>query len=102
MPPEAGVLELTSRIEQGKFKVASHLSEWFEEFRLYHRRDGKLVSRYDDLLSATRQVIMGQRYAAQIHLGPTKRGQSSSSRPQIADGVDYDVFNPYGDQDVFG
>ena len=38
----------------GKFKVFSSLLDWFEEFRLFHRKDGKVVKEGDDLLAATR------------------------------------------------
>lgn len=27
-------------MESGRFKVFKHLNDWFEEFRLYHRKDG--------------------------------------------------------------
>jgi hypothetical protein len=33
------------------------------EFRLYHRKDGKVVKEHDDLLSATRYAIMMLRHA---------------------------------------
>ena len=46
----------------GRFKVFKHLLDWFEEFRLYHRKDGK-VKEGDDLLAATRYGIMMLRYA---------------------------------------
>ena len=41
-------------METGKFKVFCPLLDWFEEFRLYHRKDGKVVKEGDDLLAATR------------------------------------------------
>jgi hypothetical protein len=50
---EAGVIEMLDRMQTGRFKVFSHLKEWFDEFRLYHRKDGKIVKERDDLLSAT-------------------------------------------------
>jgi hypothetical protein len=34
-------------------KVFNTLNDWFEEFRLYHRKDGKVVKEGDDLLAAT-------------------------------------------------
>jgi hypothetical protein len=37
---------------------------WWEEFRLYHRKDGKVVKQGDDLMAATRYAIMSLRYAA--------------------------------------
>jgi hypothetical protein len=41
-----------------------HLNEWFEEFRLYHRKDGRVHKEGDDLMSATRYAVMMLRYAA--------------------------------------
>lgn len=60
---EAGVTEMLERMETGRWKVFSHLSEWFEEFRLYHRKDGKIIKEYDDLLCASRYAMMMLRYA---------------------------------------
>jgi hypothetical protein len=51
------------RMESGRFKVFKHLSDWFEEFRLYHRKDGKVFKENDDLMSATRYAVMMLRYA---------------------------------------
>ena len=63
---EAGLVELYERMTTGKFKVFSHLSDWFEEKLNYHRdEDGKIVKVNDDLLSATRYAYMMQRYAKQ-------------------------------------
>ncbi|WP_411393478.1 hypothetical protein [Xylella fastidiosa] len=55
---EAGVTEMLDRMHTGRLKVFSHLTEWFEEFRLYHREDGRIVKHHDDLLSATRYAMM--------------------------------------------
>ena len=41
---EAGVMEMLDRMTTGRFKVASHLTEWLEERRMYHRKDGQIVS----------------------------------------------------------
>lgn len=60
---EAGVMEMLDRMQTGRLKVFSNLGEWFEEFRLYHREDGKIVKLHDDLLSATRYAMMMLRYA---------------------------------------
>lgn len=60
---EAGVIEMLSWMEQGRFKVAAHLADWFEEFRLYHRKDGKIVKLRDDLISATRYAFVMRRFA---------------------------------------
>ena len=60
---EAGISEMLDRMLTGRIKVAAHLRDWFDEFRLYHRKDGKIVKEYDDLLSATRYLMMMLRYA---------------------------------------
>ena len=60
---EAGVLDMIERMQTGRFKVFRGLSGWFEEYRLYHRRDGLIVKRADDLLSATRYALMMRRFA---------------------------------------
>jgi phage terminase large subunit-like protein len=60
---EAGVMEMLDRMQTGRLKVAAHLVEWFEEFRMYHRKNGLIVKEGDDLMSATRYGIMMLRYA---------------------------------------
>jgi phage terminase large subunit-like protein len=60
---EAGVMDMLDRMQTGRLKVFSTLTDWFDEFRLYHRKDGKIVKEADDLLSATRYAIMMKRYA---------------------------------------
>ena len=60
---EAGIADMLIRMESGRFKVLKHLNEWFEEFRLYHRKDGRVHKEGDDLMSATRYAVMMLRYA---------------------------------------
>jgi Terminase RNaseH-like domain len=60
---EAGLFEMLTRMQTGRFKVFRHLNDWFEEFRLYHRKDGKVFKENDDLMSATRYGIMMLRFA---------------------------------------
>jgi phage terminase large subunit-like protein len=60
---EAGLMDMLDRMHTGRFKVFKHLLDWFEEFRLYHRKDGKVVKEGDDLMSATRYAVMSLRYA---------------------------------------
>jgi phage terminase large subunit-like protein len=60
---EAGVFEMFDRMQTGRLKVFSHLNDWFEEFRLYHRKDGIIVKANDDILSATRYAMMMRRFA---------------------------------------
>lgn len=60
---EAGLADMLDRMQTGRWKVFSHLADWFDEFRLYHRKDGKIVKEYDDLMSASRYALMGKRFA---------------------------------------
>ena len=60
---EAGLQQMLNAMLMGKFKVFSHLTLWFEEFDRYHRNEGKVVKKYDDLLDATRYAWMMQRFA---------------------------------------
>ncbi len=60
---EAGLMEMLDRMQTGRFKVFSNLTDWFEEFRMYHRKDGKIVKLDDDLLAATRYAEMSLRHA---------------------------------------
>ena len=61
---EAGIVELYRLMELGKFRVFSHLSEWFEEKLHYHRDEkGKIAKVNDDLLDATRYAYMMRRFA---------------------------------------
>jgi hypothetical protein len=60
---EAGITEMLERMQTGRLKVFDHLSDWFEEFRLYHREKGQIVKEHDDLMSATRIGIMMLREA---------------------------------------
>ena len=61
---EAGLMGMLSRMQSGQFKVFDHLNDWWDEFRLYHRKDGKVVKEGDDLMSATRYAVMMLRFAS--------------------------------------
>lgn len=60
---EAGLMQMLDRMQTGRFKVFSTCVQWFEEFRLYHRKDGKVVKEQDDILSASRYALMMLRFA---------------------------------------
>jgi phage terminase large subunit-like protein len=63
---EAGISLMLTRMQTGRFKVFKHLNEWFEEFRLYHRKDGMIVKERDDLMAATRYALMMLRIATAV------------------------------------
>lgn len=81
---EGSVAEMLEMMMTDRFKVFSHLSEWFEEFNTYHRKDGLIVKEADDLLSATRYASMMRRFAiskprpAVVNLNPVPRSSSSN------------------------
>lgn len=60
---EAGVSDMLERMQTGRWKVFSNLNDWFEEFGLYHRKDGLIVKEFDDLMSASRIALMMIRHA---------------------------------------
>jgi phage terminase large subunit-like protein len=60
---EAGVSEMLERMQTGRLLVFAHLRDWFEEFNLYHRKEGEVVKLNDDLMSATRYAMMMRRFA---------------------------------------
>jgi phage terminase large subunit-like protein len=87
---EAGIMQMDERFKNGKLKVASHLSDWFEEFRLYHRKDGQIVKLRDDLMSATRVGVMNIRAARLGALGPEVRKRSDNGG--FARDIDFKLF----------
>jgi len=60
---EVGIMDIFQRMEDGRFHVFSTLRDWWEEFRMYHRKDGKVIPIRDDLMSATRYAVMSTRFA---------------------------------------
>jgi hypothetical protein len=67
---EPGIHELYNRMREGKFKVFETCTEFFREFRLYHRDNGKLVKENDDVLDACRYgAIMIGRFGVPMDSG---------------------------------
>lgn len=60
---EAGLMDMLDRMQTGRWKVFSTCGGWFQEFRLYHRLDGKIVKERDDRISASRYGLMMLRFA---------------------------------------
>lgn len=63
---EAGIVAMLTRMQTGRLKVFKTFGEWFEEFNLYHRKNGLIVKERDDLMSATRMLVMMLRFA-EVH-----------------------------------
>ncbi len=90
---EAGIEAMYDRMTTGRFKVAAHLTDWWDEFRNYHRTDdgvGKIVKVDDDLMSASRIGLMMMRYAKAgggVAADPTQKSN-------LAKNVTFDIFAP--------
>lgn len=89
----AGVVELTQRMTDGRFKVFRQLTDWFEEFRNYHTENDKIVAVRDDLLSATRYALMMRRFAKPASDDLMPFGRKAEDKTRIAKGMDYDIFS---------
>lgn len=81
---EPVILEVLERMNTGRFKVFSTFTEWFEEFRSYHRKDGKLVAVRDDLLKACFYAVMMKRYARMNIATAPRRIQASPLSMRVA------------------
>lgn len=86
---EAGVFEIDERARNGKLRFARGLNDLREEWNNYHRKDGKIVTVLDDVLSALRQVIMMKRMARAVQMGFSYNKKRSN--PMASD-VDFDLF----------
>lgn len=84
---EAGVAEMLSRMQTHRLRVFAHLEDWFEEFRLYHRKDGMIVKMTDDLLSATRYAMMMRRHAKTQSESEARMKMNRGNAPVLSFGV---------------
>ena len=82
---EAGIMEMLTRMNEGRWKVFSTCTMWLNEFSLYHRKDGLIVKLNDDLISASRYAMMGRRFAK----APSRRASWGGERRSVpvADGT---------------
>lgn len=56
---EAGIEAVRARLASGRLKIASHLSDFFDEYRLYRRDEkGRVVKEHDHYMDALRYFIM--------------------------------------------
>lgn len=75
---EAGINDMLQRMQTGRFKVDTNCAEWFDEYRMYHRKINsttkrtEIVKERDDLLCATRYGLMMLRYASPEEFAPPK------------------------------
>jgi len=56
---EAGIQEVHSRLSTGRLKIARHLTDVFDEYRLYRRNEmGKIVKENDHYMDSLRYYVM--------------------------------------------
>lgn len=83
---EAAIGDMLDRMRTGRFKVDENITDFFEEFRLFHRKDGKIVKIRDDLISAIRYALMMLRFAK----SGIELGESSNAD------IDIDFISDFG------
>jgi len=97
---ENGLDEMDRRLASGRLKVAVHLTEWFDEYMGFHRKDGLVVKEDDDLMSATRQLVMDIRYAKTPNtFKTTSAWRREGSNTGVAKGTEFDVYGNFEDDD---
>nr|WP_318012061.1 terminase family protein [Mesorhizobium sp. CA7] len=87
---EAGLMDILDRMQSGRFKVFSTLHAWFEEFRLFHRKNGQVVKLRDDLMAATRYRKLTLAYVS-----------GAGTLPTSTDGI-WLIFTRAGDKGADG
>ena len=105
---EAGLMMMLDRMQTGRFKVFDTCTAFFEEFRLYHRDEGRVVKEYDDIISAVRYACMMLRYAKfkpmekvreqvrELYEGRPSRGKIQVEYDPLApDYIARDLYNPF-------
>lgn len=90
---EAGIIDMDERMKKAQYRVAAHLSDWFEEYRNYHRKDGLIVKEADDIMSSSRIALMAKRFGKPVTLGGKK--------PSRAPGDDMAKYAELSGDDLF-
>lgn len=80
-PREPIIETIFSRMKTGRFKVFRTCRDWISEQQRYHRKDGQVVDKDDDLMSATHYAVMELRNA--------RKQENDMEYLRFAEGVDY-------------
>jgi phage terminase large subunit-like protein len=83
-PVEPIVDEMLERMSTGRFKAFAHLSEFFDEKRSYHRKNGQINARRDDILKATFYAVMMKRYAVPLSVLNRSVQSQAPQRPHAS------------------
>jgi terminase large subunit-like protein len=76
----AGIYAVNGRLVSGRLKVFASLSEWFAEYKLYRRQDGKVVKLKDHAMDATRYLEMSGRDVARCAPLPPAQDRRGGSK----------------------
>lgn len=79
-PVEPMIDTMLERLQSGGFKVFRNCTHWLEEYRSYHRKDGRIVPLRDDALKASFYAMMQLRSAKRK---PTGQAQRRPMRPIV-------------------
>ena len=60
---EVGLMEIFQRLESERMFVFSTLDDFWQEYRMYHRKEQKVVPLHDDCMSAWRYAVQSLRFA---------------------------------------
>lgn len=85
---EPMTMEILERMRTGRFRVFRNLTDWFEEKRMLHRKDGKIVAERDDIESATRYAVMMLRHSQ-------SEGEFDMPMQERVDNYDYDPLEEF-------
>lgn len=55
---EPGLMIMLERMRTGRLKIFGTCGQWFSEFRRYHRKNGKIVKQFDDVIDASRYCVL--------------------------------------------
>jgi len=69
---EAGIQEMYTRFMTNRLKIFGNQGKLLEELRMYHRKDGKIVAKHDDVISSLRYAVMSVRKARIKNYEPTQ------------------------------
>lgn len=86
---EYGVNWMHSQMDNGNFKVFRTCTKFLQEMKLYHRKDGKIIDRSDDMISATRyaSIMCGRHGQPGGGTYGSYRWGEKTLRPDWFDGV---------------
>lgn len=87
---EVGIATMDERMKSSRWKVFSSCPDWFEEYRMFHRKDGQIVKLHDDLMSASRILTMQLRAARTVLF--TAEALGGGGNVTMAQGLDDDPF----------